>query len=154
MKKLVIIILFFTGFIGQSVFAQTVNSKGRVIDAKGDVYVNGTKLGSVTMDSIVKNANGKPMAFLKSGGILVNSKGKTLGKLGKDGQTFYNAEGNAVLKIKDNTDSETCDILDANGKVIGSVHQNYKGMACTVHCFKYGMNPKTHKKVKKESKVN
>ncbi len=67
--------------IAQISFAQTVDSKGRVIDAKGDVYIGGTKLGSITMDSIVKNANGKPMAFLKSGGVLVNSKGKTLGKM-------------------------------------------------------------------------
>ena len=85
MKKLGVAILFVLGLIGQSLFAQAVNSKGRVIDSKGDVYINGTKLGSVTMDSIVKNANGKPIAFLKSGGVLVNSKGKILGRMGKDG---------------------------------------------------------------------
>ena len=66
MKKLVIVVLFAIGFIGQNLFAQAVDSKGRVIDSKGDVYIDGTKLGSVTMDSIVKNANGKPMAFLDS----------------------------------------------------------------------------------------
>ncbi len=45
------------------------------------------------MDSIVKNANGKPMAFLGPSGILVNSKGRTLGRMGKDGTTYYNANG-------------------------------------------------------------
>jgi YHS domain-containing protein len=151
MKKLVIVIIAVIGFISQNLFAQTVDSKGRVIDAKGDVYISGTKLGSITMDSIVKNANGKPMAFLKSGGVLVNSKGKTLGRMGKDGKTYYNANGAVVYKIKDNTDTETCDILDANGKVIGNVHNNYKAMACTLHCFSNGMDAKTHQKIKKNS---
>lgn len=149
MKKLSIIILFIVGFISQNLFAQAVDSKGRVIDSKGDVYISGTKLGSVTMDSIVKNANGKPMAFLKSGGVLVNSKGRTLGRMGKDGKTYYNADGAVVMKIKENTDTETCDILDANGKVIGNVHNNYKAMACTLHCFSNGMDAKTHQKNKK-----
>ncbi len=151
MKKLSIIILFIIGFIGQNLFAQTVDSKGRVIDSKGDVYINGTKLGSITMDSIVKNANGKPMAFLKSGGILVNSKGKTLGRMGKDGNTYYNANGAIIYKFKDNTDTETCDVLDADGKVIGNVHNNYKAMACTLHCYSSDMDAKTHQKRKKIS---
>ena len=149
MKKLSITILFIVGFINQNLFAQAVDSKGRVIDAQGDVYINGTKLGSVTMDSIVKNANGKPMAFVKSGGVLVNSKGKTLGRMGKDGKTYYNANGAVVYQVKENTDTETCDILDADGKVIGNVHNNYKAMACTLHCFSNGMDAKTHKKIKK-----
>lgn len=151
MKKLAIVILLVIGFISQNLIAQTVDSKGRVIDSKGDVYINGTKLGSITMDSIVKNANGKPMAFLKSGGVLVNSKGKTLGRLGKDGNTYYNANGTVVYKFKDNTDTETCDVLDANGKVIGNVHNNYKAMACTLHCYSNGMDAKTHQKNKKST---
>jgi YHS domain-containing protein len=150
MKKLTIVIIAIMVCIGQN-FAQAVDSKGRVIDAKGDVYVNGTKLGAVTMDSIVKNANGKPIAFLKSGGILVNAKGKTLGKLGKDGKTYYNANGAVVYTIKENTDTETCDVLDANGKVVGNVHNNYKAMACTLHCFSNQMGAKTHRKIKKNS---
>ncbi len=148
MKKLSLIMALVV-LAGQISFTQTVNSKGRVIDSKGDVYIEGTKLGSITMDSIVKNANDKPMAFLKSGGVLVNSKGKTLGKMGKDGLTYYNAEGAIVYKLKENTDSETCDVLDANGKVVGNVHKNYKAMACTLHCFSNGIDAKTHKKSKK-----
>ncbi len=49
MKKLTAVILFVIGFISQSLFAQTVDSKGRVIDAKSDVYIDGTKLGSIIM---------------------------------------------------------------------------------------------------------
>ena len=150
MKKKSLFFILLLVVIGQMLLAQpSVNSKGRVIDAKGDVYISGTKMGSVTMDSIVKNANGKPMAFLKPGGILVNSKGKTLGKMGKDGNTFYNANGQAIMFLKDNTDTETCQIVDAKGKVIGDVHQNYKAMACTLHCFSNKMDPKTHRKVQR-----
>lgn len=151
MKKVTVIILFVIGFVGQSLIAQVVDSKGRVIDAKGNVYIDGTKLGTVTMDSIVKNANGKPMAFLKPGGVLVNSKGKILGRVGKDGTTYYNADGAVVYKLKENTDSETCDVLDADGKVIGNVHNNYKAMACTLHCYSNNMDAKTHKKRNKNS---
>ncbi len=149
MKKLAIVMVLVIGFVGQSLFAQAVNSKGRVIDANGNVYIDGTKLGTITIDSIVKNANGKPMAFLKPGGVLVNSKGKTLGRVGKDRLTYYNADGAVVYKLKENTDSETCDVLDANGKVIGNVHNNYKAMVCTLHCYSNKMDLKTHKKIKK-----
>jgi YHS domain-containing protein len=153
MKKAAIVMTFIFGLVGQSLMAQTIDSKGRVIDSKGDVYINGTKLGSITMDSIVRNANGKPMAFLKPGGVLVNSKGKTLGRMGKDGLTYYNADGAVVYKLKENTDSETCDVLDANGNVIGNVHNNYKAMACTLHCYSNDIDSKTHQKRKKISSV-
>ena len=147
MRKISLIIAVVLVAFGQTLFAQKpIDSKGRVIDANGNVYQGGTKLGSISKDSIVKNAKGKDIAFLKSGGVLVDAKGKTIGRMGKDGKTFYNANGNTILQIKDNTDSETCDVLDANGKVIGNVHQSYKAMACTLHCFRNKMDAKTHKK--------
>ena len=147
MKKLSVIIALVVLVLQISFAQKPIDSKGRVIDASGNIYMGGTKLGSISKDSILTNAKGKKIAFLKSGGTLVYVNGKTIGKMGKDGQTFYNAEGTVVLKVKDNTDSETCDILDADGKVIGNVHQNYKAMACTLHCFNNKMNPKTHRKV-------
>jgi hypothetical protein len=150
MKKTSFIITVIALFIGQILLAQKpIDSKGRVIDATGNVYIGGTQLGTVTMDSIVKNANGKPMAFLKPGGVLVNSKGRTLGRMGKDGKTYYNAKGAVVYQLKENTDTETCDVLDAKGKVVGNVHNNYKAMACTLHCYSNNMDAKTHLKRKK-----
>jgi YHS domain-containing protein len=152
MKKSLCMLTLIALFIGQSLLAQKpIDSKGRVIDATGNVYIDGTKLGTISMDSIVRNANGKPMAFLKPGGILVNSKGRILGRMGKNGETYYNAEGAVVYQLKSNTDSETCDVLDANGKVIGNVHNDYKAMACTLHCFSNGMDAKTHQKRNKIS---
>lgn len=149
MKKLSIVILFIMGLVSQSLFAQiTPTSKGRVIDAKGSIWVGATKIGSVSRDSIVRNANGRKIAFVKEGGILVNAKGETLGKMGKDGNTYYNADGALLYTLKENTDTETCNVLDAKGKVIGNVHNNFKGMACTLHCFSNQMDMVKHQKTK------
>lgn len=150
MKKFSIVILFFIGLLNHNLFAQpAVNSKGRVIDSAGNVWVGATKLGSISRDSIVKNAQGKKIAFVKSGGILVDANGKTLGRMGKDGTTYYNYEGTPVFYVKDNSDNETCDILDSKGKVIGNVHNNFKPIVCTMYCYSNKMNHKTHRKIKK-----
>ena len=150
MKKLLIVILFVIGLVSQNLFAQiTPTSKGRLIDAKGNVWVGATKLGTISKDSILRNAKGKKIAFVKQGGILVDAKGNTLGKMSKDGNTYYNADGAVVMALKDNADTETCDILDANGKVIGNVYSSFKPMACTLHCFKNKMDPATHRKIQK-----
>ena len=129
-------------FFGQILFSQKVTDpKGHfIIDAKGKIYMEGTKIGSISKDSIVKNAKGKKIAFFRQGGILEDANGKKLGQIGKDGQTYYNANGQLVLQVKDNTNSETCDIVDADGKVIGNVHNTYKPIACSMHCFMTGMD--------------
>ena len=126
---------------GQMLFAQPMtDSKGhRILDYKGRVYLESMKLGKITKDSIVKNAQGKKIAFVRQGGILEDV----------DGKTYYNANGQLVFKVKENTNSETCDILDADGNVIGNVHNTYKPLVCAMHCFMNGMDPRTHKKVKK-----
>ncbi len=131
-----------------NIFAQIVkDSKGHFINSKGDIYLNGLKVGFITKDSLIKNAKGKKIAFLKANGTLEDVKGKNLGHWGKDGRMFYNDSDVVVLQIRDNTDSETCDILDANGKKIGNVHDSYKGVACALHCFENRMDMKKHKKI-------
>lgn len=137
-------------FLGQMLFAQKfTDPKGNVIvDARGIIYQQGMKVGLITKDSIIKNAKGKKIAFLRPGGALEDANGKIIGQMGKDGRTYYSANGQLVLQVKSDTNSETCDILDANGKVVGNVHNNYKQMACVVHCFTNRMDAKTHKKIK------
>jgi len=148
MKILIIIAAIFL-LIGNTLQAQvTGNPKGGIIDSKGNIYMGGTKLGFITKDSLIKNAKGEKIAFLKSNGTLEDANGKSLGRWGKDGKTFYDEKGVVVLQIKDNADTETCDILDASGKKIGNVHDSYKGVACALHCFSYQMDPKTHRKQK------
>ncbi len=50
--------------------------------------MEGTKIGSIAKDRIVKNAKGKEIAFLRQGGILEDANSKSLVKSGKmDGPT-------------------------------------------------------------------
>ena len=65
--------------IGQILFAQQLtDSKGHIIiDARGKIYMEGTKIGSISKDSIVKNAKGQKIAFLRHDGMLEDANGKT-----------------------------------------------------------------------------
>lgn len=48
MKKSIFLLTLIALFMGQTLLAQKpINSKGRVIDATGNVYIDGTKLGSI-----------------------------------------------------------------------------------------------------------
>lgn len=69
-------------------YGQIKESKGHVINARGDIYFEGTKLGTVSKQQIIQYGLGEKIAF-----------------------------------------------LDAEGKVIGNVHDSYKGVACAIHCF-------------------
>lgn len=126
---------------------QAQDFKGHIIDAKGDIYFNGEKIGLVSKEGIIKDAHGKKVAFLNSDGTLSDASGKKMGKVGKNGETFYDASGNLVFTVKDKA-GETCDILDAHGKKIGSVYDGMKGSACAAHCFANGLDARTHQKPK------
>ena len=124
---------------------QRPDFKGHVIDSKGDIYLDGTKIGAVTKEGTVTDAKGKKLAYLDANGQLLDANGKKLGKMGKDGKTYYDSNGTIMFAIKDNADG-TCTIQDASGKVIGNVHSSYKGVACSLHCFQNKMSMKSHSK--------
>lgn len=107
----------------------TINAGGQIKDGKG------TTVGLVSKDKMIMDAKGQKMAFVDGQGNLVDAKtGKKMGKMGKDGKTYMDANGDLMFTIKDNADN-TCDIFDAKGKKIGNVHDSYKGTACALHCF-------------------
>ncbi|GAB4006261.1 hypothetical protein EXU85_02360 [Spirosoma sp. KCTC 42546] len=113
----------------------SINAQGQIKDSKG------TSIGLVSKDKIIKDANGQKIAFVDGQGDLVDAKtGKKMGRIGKDGKTYYDINGELVFTVKDNAD-ETCDIVDAKGKKIGNVHDSYKSLACALHCFQ---NQHTH----------
>lgn len=115
----------------------SIGKDGKVMDSKG------TSVGLVTKDQIIKDHDGHKIAFVDGEGNLVDAKtNKKMGKMGKDGKTYYNAQGQLLFTIKDNPD-ETCDIVDAKGKVIGNVHDSLKSVACAIHCFNKDMAKKT-----------
>lgn len=145
MKKLVMLFaLMFT--LSSMAFSQIVkDSKGHLIDSKGDIYFNGSQVGSVSKDQIIKDSKGEKVGFIDEKGNLVDAKGKKLGHWGKDGKTYYDANGVVMYKVEDDAD-ETCNIYDAKGKKLGNVHDSYKSVACAIHCFDKKMSMKDHTK--------
>lgn len=124
--------------------AQSANYKNPMsINASGQVKDGtGATVGTVSKDRMIMDAKGRKIAFVDGQGNLVDAKtGKKMGRMGKDGKTYMDANGDLMFTIKDNAD-ETCDIVDANGKKIGNVHDSYKSSACALHCFQAGH---THK---------
>ncbi len=110
----------------------TISASGQIKDSKG------TAIGLVTKDHMIKDAKGNKIAFVDGQGNLIDAKtGKKMGRMGKDGKTYMNANGDLMFTIKDNPDA-TCDIFDAKGNKIGNVHDSFKGTACALHCFQAG----------------
>jgi sporulation protein YlmC with PRC-barrel domain len=130
-------------FVSMSVFAQAnykqsfnIHKDGKIMDNKGK------SVGLVTKDQIIKDHEGHKIAFVDGEGNLIDAKtNKKMGRMGKDGKSYYNAKGELMFTIKDNPD-ETCDIVDTKGKVIGNVHDSFKGSACAIHCFQNNMAKK------------
>lgn len=124
--------------VAQSNYKQpmTIDAKGLVRDAGGKT------IGMVTKDQIIKDANGQKLAFVDGQGNLVDARtGKKMGRMGKDGKTYYDAMGQLLFTVND-VDGPTCDIINAKGEKIGNVHDSLKGTACALHCFQSGH---THK---------
>ena len=110
----------------------TITANGQIKDGKG------VTVGLVTKDQMINDAKGRKIAFVDGQGNLVDAKtGKKMGRMGKDGKTYMNANGDLMFTVKD-LPGDTCDILDAKGKKIGNVHDSYKGSACALHCFQAG----------------
>lgn len=110
----------------------TINAMGQISDGKG------TTVGLITKDQIIQDVKGQKLAFVDGQGNLVDAKtGKKMGRMGKDGKTYYNANGELLFTINDKPD-DTCDIFDARGNKIGNVHDSYKNTACALHCFQAG----------------
>ncbi|WP_018622752.1 5-fold beta-flower protein [Spirosoma luteum] len=117
--------------------AQSANYKNPMsINATGQIKDGfGATVGTVSKDKMILDAKGQKIAFVDGQGNLVDAKtGKKMGRVGKNNDTYMDANGDLMFTIKDNPD-ETCDIFDAKGHKIGNVHDSYKGTACALHCF-------------------
>jgi hypothetical protein len=119
-------------------FGQMAKDTGKpfkiAINAKGGIYNHdGTKLGYITKEDIVKDNKGQTLYFIDKSGNVIDAKGNKLGMAKKNGN-YYNNDGQVVLQLK-NTEAEKCEILDPQGHSWGYVHRNYKLHACAAHCF-------------------
>jgi len=107
----------------------TIDIRGQIKDAEGKA------IGLVSKDQVISDAKGQKLAFVDGQGNLVNAKtGQKLGRMGKDGRTYYDANGQLRFTLKEMPDG-TCDIFNAKGAKIGNVHSSLKGSACALVCF-------------------
>ncbi len=139
MKKLNLLLLFIatlTISVTMKAFAQTAKDTTRKIhiNAKGGVYnQEGTKLGYIDKNDMVRDNTGKELYFIDKDGNVISADGKKLGRAKKNG-SYYNINGENVLNTKD-IDKENCAILDPQGHNFGTTHKNYKLHACAAHCY-------------------
>ncbi len=138
MKKLhlFLFILTITTVVAVSASGQVKKDTARkiVINAKGGMYDHdGTKLGYIDKNDIVRNNQGQKLYFIDKDGNVISADGKKLGKAKKNGN-YYNNNGEVVLQLK-NPDAEKCEVLDPQGHSQGYVHRNYKLHACAAHCY-------------------
>jgi len=119
-----------------SAFAQDykhphLDGSGQVVDSVG------IKLGWITTEGLIYNAKGEKMGAIEQQ-ELVDYKGHRLGVIGKDG-TFKDNDGRVLFYIDATSKGERCKIFDPQGKVIATVHENYKNQACAIHCLRVKM---------------
>jgi hypothetical protein len=132
------LLTMFLMLISLSVNAQTKSNSSQnekiYINKKGEIHDHGwNKLGYITKDNIVKDNKGKTIYFIDGNGNVIDSNGKKLGMAKKNG-SYYNIKGENVLNVG-KTEGENCEILDAKGHNMGTVHKNYKLHACAAHCL-------------------
>ncbi len=133
--------LFLGLFLISSVQAQT-NYKHPQINAKGELMdAQGIKQGWITKEGLIMDAKGKKLAFLDANGNLVDAHGKKMGRAAKNGN-YYDEKGAVVLTVSE-PKGEQCEVADKSGKVVATVHNNYKTQAaCVVHCLSHPMEMK------------
>ncbi len=119
--------------------AQNYKNQFPNVDSKGGIKdKSGTTLGTVTKEGIIKNNKGEKVAFTDDKGNLVDNTGKILGKAEKNGD-FHNINGEIEYTVKPSK-GEQCEVYDKTGKVVASVHDNYKLQAgCIAHCLQTKM---------------
>ena len=109
-------------------------------------------VGQITKDHVINDAKGNKIAYVDGQGNLIDAKGKLMGRMGKDGKTYQNVNGDLVFSVKENGTS--CNIYDASGKKIGNIHSSYKGMACVLFCFQNDMDMTDHTKMVSHDKYS
>jgi len=152
LKNTIALLIVAITLFQSTVMAQDANYKHQMmsISQKGVIKKGGLTVGQITKDNVVNDAKGNKIAYVDGQGNLVDAKGNLMGRMGKDGKTYHNANGDLTFSVKDN--GKTCNVFDANGKKIGNIHSSYKGMACVLYCFQNDMDMKDHAKMTADAK--
>lgn len=131
--SLLVLVLAINVSVAQNYKSQfNVKSSGQVENDKG------VKLGFIESDGTIKNAKGEVVGKVvkkDKQAELLNKVGKKMGAVSEDG-TLTGKDGKVLFTISTADENGICKILDANGKEVGTVHQNYKQQgACAIHCL-------------------
>jgi hypothetical protein len=133
--KTVLITFLISMFSVTFLFAQNykqpfnVSSKGKIEDSKGIV------LGWIEADGTVKNAKGKVVGKVAKE-VLLSKSGKKMAEISASG-TVTSTDGKVLYTLTNADENGICKIIDASGKEVGTVHENYKQQgACALHCLK------------------
>jgi hypothetical protein len=131
MKKLSYIIALVIVFI--TAIAIGTSAQSTATFKKGGIYAqDGTQLGTVSKDDLIRNNKGQAMYFIDENGNIANEKGEILGKAKKNGSYYKLTSGNMVLT--EDKDHVQCAILDPKGHNMGADHNNAKLHNCAAHC--------------------
>jgi hypothetical protein len=109
-----------------------VNSSGQAEDA------NGVKIGWIEADGTIKNSKGEVVGKTTKKdkqAELLDKLGNKVAEVSENG-TLKNTKGEVLFTISDADKNGECQIKDKSGKMVGTVHQNYKQQgACMYHCL-------------------
>ena len=109
-----------------------VKSSGEVVNQKGE------KLGWIEADGTIKNAQGEVVGKVQmkdKQAVFLDKLGKKAGAVSENG-TLTGTNGKVLYTISTADENGNCKILDASGKEVGIVHENYKKQgACAIHCL-------------------
>jgi sporulation protein YlmC with PRC-barrel domain len=134
MKKIKLMTAAIIGLMASFSTVEAQNYKAPKIDASGIITVDGKHVGTIK-DSTIANHEGQKIAIAGTDGILIDHKGKKLGKSEKNGNFVY-FEGDEHWTISDPDAEGYCEVKDKAGNVVGTVHKNYKQQgACAIHCL-------------------
>lgn len=127
------VMITFSVSVAQNYKSQfSINAAGKAANDKG------VTLGWIQEDGTIKNAKGEVTGKIMKNekeAALLDKLGKKMGAVSGDG-VLKDAKGKVMYTISTADENGVCKIIDASGKEVGTVHENYKQQgACMYHCL-------------------
>ena len=112
LKQIIASLLIAISFIPAFSYAQSTNYKHQMltIDEKGKISEGNSTVGYITKTNVVNDAKGKKIAYIDGQGNLVDAKGNLMGRMGKDGKSYQNVNGDLKFSVKEN--GKTCNMMN------------------------------------------
>jgi nitrous oxide reductase len=132
MKKIVLIFSFIVIWCIPSYGQKSLP----VVDYKGHIIREKTQIGTISHTGS-KDMADKPVTKINSGGQIVDSNGKLLGKAAKGSSFVYYLEDKPEnFTIGKYSHSGMCEVKNSKGQTVMLLHKNYKQeAACAIHCL-------------------